>query len=66
MPENGLEAVDIYCPYCGESIEIVVDCSAGEQSYAEDCRVCCRPIDMDVSIDEAGAPIVRSSREDEA
>jgi len=32
------------CPYCGERIEVVVDCSVDEQSYVEDCFVCCRPI----------------------
>jgi len=34
----------IDCPYCGEIIEILVDDSAGEQDYYEDCSVCCRPI----------------------
>ena len=36
----------IHCPYCGESIEIQVDASAGEQAYIEDCQVCCRPIEL--------------------
>ena len=35
---------DIDCPYCGEVIEILIDDSAGEQDYYEDCFVCCRPI----------------------
>lgn len=34
------------CPYCGETIELVVDCSIEEQSYIEDCPVCCRPITL--------------------
>ena len=33
-----------HCPYCGERIEIVIDCSVDEQHYIEDCFVCCRPI----------------------
>ncbi len=41
----------IMCPYCGEFIEIEVDCSEDEQSYIEDCSVCCRPINIDRSID---------------
>lgn len=33
-----------HCPYCGECIELIVDTSLDEQSYVEDCSVCCRPI----------------------
>ena len=36
----------LYCPYCGESIEMQVDSSAGDQGYVEDCSVCCRPIEV--------------------
>jgi len=31
-------------PYCGEPAEAVLDLSGGDQSYIEDCPVCCRPI----------------------
>jgi len=34
----------IGCPYCGENITIIVDESVPEQTYIEDCEVCCRPI----------------------
>ncbi|MDG1571914.1 CPXCG motif-containing cysteine-rich protein [Robiginitalea sp. M366] len=34
------------CPYCWESISILVDPSAGDQHYVEDCEVCCNPIDF--------------------
>jgi hypothetical protein len=34
----------IQCPYCGESIEVFIDESAGTQTYYEDCQVCCAPI----------------------
>ncbi|MBT8429870.1 MAG: CPXCG motif-containing cysteine-rich protein [Gammaproteobacteria bacterium] len=36
----------VQCPYCGESIEIQSDRSAGSQAYIEDCSVCCRPIEV--------------------
>lgn len=36
----------VYCPYCGEPIELAIDSSGGEQAYVEDCQVCCRPIDV--------------------
>jgi hypothetical protein len=34
----------IHCPYCAEPMEIVLDLSAGDQSYIEDCQVCCQPM----------------------
>ena len=39
-----LETEDYSCPYCGEPAEAVLDLSAGDQTYIEDCPVCCRPI----------------------
>ena len=61
-----LPSVDIQCPYCGETITVFVDDSAGEQHYIEDCQVCCRPIVIDVAFDRDGDPVVRASSEDEA
>ena len=61
-----LPSVDIQCPYCGESIEILIDDSAGAQRYIEDCQVCCRPIVVSVSIDEDGELRVAASGENEA
>jgi hypothetical protein len=61
-----LPSVEIQCPYCGESIEILVDDSAGDQRYIEDCQVCCLPITIAVSVDEAGGLRVDASGEDEA
>ena len=41
------EAVEVYCPYCGESIDLGVDqAGGGVQEYVEDCQVCCRPISV--------------------
>lgn len=51
-----LDAFDLHCPYCGEPIEILVDASAGEQHYIEDCQVCCRPISVHVGLDAEGQP----------
>lgn len=34
----------VYCPYCGESVEIGLDPGGGaSQQYVEDCQVCCQP-----------------------
>ncbi|MGH8426992.1 MAG: CPXCG motif-containing cysteine-rich protein [Gammaproteobacteria bacterium] len=66
MSANDIETVDIQCPYCGETIEITVDCSVENQRYIEDCQVCCRPINLTVTVDEAGMPVVQTSGEDDA
>ena len=47
-----LPAKTIECPYCGASIELLIDDSVEHQQYIEDCSVCCRPIEIDVTIDE--------------
>ncbi|MGA9853250.1 MAG: CPXCG motif-containing cysteine-rich protein [Gammaproteobacteria bacterium] len=62
---SGTEPVTIQCPYCGETIEIIVDCSVENQRYIEDCQVCCRPMDVAVVVDEVGTPGVEVSQEDD-
>ena len=44
----------VHCPFCGEAISVVVDSSAGSQSYIEDCQVCCRPMQVIVEVDLDG------------
>jgi hypothetical protein len=61
---EGLENVWLHCPYCGENIEIVVDTSAGDSEYIEDCSVCCRPILLCASGD-GDALQVSARREDD-
>jgi hypothetical protein len=34
------------CPYCWESITMLLDLSVQDQSYVEDCEVCCNPISL--------------------
>lgn len=60
------QEIIINCPYCGEVIDVLIDCSAGSQEYFEDCSVCCAPILFVVSVDETGALLnVESRRDDE-
>ena len=41
------------CAYCGEINHTFVDPSQGQQqTYIEDCQVCCRPNELHVSYDE--------------
>ena len=60
MPEN----FATICPYCGETIELVVDESAGSAAYVEDCPVCCKPMHVQVEVD-GEAVAVRTRTEDE-
>ena len=42
-----LEEVVVECPACGEPCALEVDTSGGaEQSYFEDCPVCCKPMEV--------------------
>jgi len=49
-----LEEPTVSCPYCGETITVLVDCSVGPQRYIEDCFVCCQPIDLIIDVDGDG------------
>jgi hypothetical protein len=49
-----IEDIEVMCPYCGESMEVDVDCTAGSQSYYEDCQVCCSPVRFDITVDAQG------------
>ncbi len=42
-----------HCAFCGEPNTTFVDISGGmQQSYVEDCQVCCRPNILYVHFDE--------------
>jgi hypothetical protein len=46
------DVLTLYCPYCGEAVELAVDEGGGEsQSYVEDCPVCCRPWQVELTMD---------------
>jgi hypothetical protein len=60
-----LDEIIIYCPYCGEALDVLVDTSAGPQHYYEDCAVCCAPILFIVSEDDAGEMVIDVKGEDE-
>jgi len=72
---NGLETVQIQCPWCWEIIDLVVDLSANrslnddfsdvEQEYVEDCSVCCRPITVKTAISHNGDLQIEVDREND-
>ncbi|WP_444929702.1 CPXCG motif-containing cysteine-rich protein [Microbulbifer sp. SSSA002] len=65
MPEAITER-SIGCPYCGETIQVLIDTSALPQQYIEDCQVCCRPIVFSVKLDFSSDLSVEVHTEDEA
>ncbi|RKZ95633.1 MAG: CPXCG motif-containing cysteine-rich protein [Gammaproteobacteria bacterium] len=62
---NEVESRNIQCPYCGEIIDIVVDCSVAQQNYIEDCQVCCRPINISTNIEQNGDLTLIATHENE-
>ncbi|MFT5521844.1 MAG: transcription elongation factor Elf1 [Enterobacterales bacterium] len=62
---NTLFENDIHCPYCGELISVLIDCSVDEQEYIEDCQVCCRPITFKVQSTGDEEPLVTVLDENE-
>lgn len=38
------EDAEVTCPYCWELVTLALDGSAGDQTYTEDCPVCCQPM----------------------
>lgn len=62
---NELSEQSVGCPYCGETISVLIDGSLPEQEYVEDCQVCCRPIVFNVSIDVDGDALLAVRAENE-
>ena len=40
------------CPYCWQRISFVLDLSVDNQTYIEDCEVCCNPIEVEYHAEE--------------
>ena len=56
----------VFCPYCGELVEIALDPGSGtHQQYVEDCQVCCQPWQVLVSYQPDGTADVSVQAHDE-
>jgi len=56
----------VTCPYCGAEVELILDPDGGAtQRYVEDCEVCCRPWQLTVRWDRAGAVTVEARTDDD-
>jgi len=62
---DAIDEQPLDCPYCGETVTILIDTSAGSQRYIEDCSVCCRPMTIEVEIEGGVVRSVRAAREDD-
>jgi hypothetical protein len=40
------------CPYCWQQISMVLDTSVDDQTYVEDCEVCCKPIQVHYAVSD--------------
>lgn len=60
------EDVLVFCPYCGEGVEMLVDHGGGAvQDYVEDCTVCCQPWAVRLTFDSDGHPTVSATTLDD-
>jgi hypothetical protein len=62
---DDLQNTSIQCPYCGEQIDVDVDCSVARQEYIEDCSVCCRPITISVTASPGNVDSIDVRSEDD-
>jgi transcription elongation factor Elf1 len=40
------------CPHCWQEISMVLDASEPHQTYVEDCEVCCKPIQIEYTLND--------------
>jgi hypothetical protein len=40
------------CPYCWQRISMLLDLSVSDQSFVEDCEVCCNPINVSYAVED--------------
>jgi hypothetical protein len=54
----------ITCPFCWESLTVLLDLSIPEQEYIEDCQVCCEPILISYKSDDGILTNINAGRAD--
>lgn len=40
------DTATVDCPFCGQSMELVLDTTVTSQRFVTDCEVCCRPFEV--------------------
>ena len=51
------------CPYCWQRISMMLDTSVSNQTYVEDCEVCCNPILLRIKMHEGAVTDIEAFRE---
>ncbi|WP_439102849.1 CPXCG motif-containing cysteine-rich protein [Congregibacter sp.] len=60
-----LQESQIFCPYCGEPLSILLDSGDSDAEYIEDCQVCCQPMVVTLMSESDGSLSASVRREDE-
>ena len=60
-----LEEAMVYCPYCGETITVLINEEEIGDEYIEDCQVCCKPIIFTILTDFDGSLSISVREENE-
>lgn len=61
-----MEPLEVVCPYCGETVELIIDeGGSSRQAYVEDCPVCCRPWSVEVMQNRDGSWTANLQTEDD-
>ncbi len=61
-----LVEAQVCCPYCWQSLTLLLDPSISEVDYVEDCHICCQPIRVQARVVETGeVEWIEASRENE-
>ncbi len=61
---KSIETVSVPCPYCGEIMELQIDCVDSDLEFMEDCPVCCKPVTITVTLTDSGIASVVGRPED--
>ena len=40
------DTASVDCPFCGQSMELILDTTIAAQRFVTDCEVCCRPFEV--------------------
>lgn len=62
-PAGNGEDFGFACPCCGEANELFIDPGERGQVVVMDCRVCCRPIEIELPLDPSELPAVRAEEQ---
>ncbi|NIB43841.1 CPXCG motif-containing cysteine-rich protein [Pseudomaricurvus alkylphenolicus] len=63
---DAVQETQLQCPYCWQTFTTLVDTSEANQTYTEDCQICCRPMVFLVQAAADGQVTLQVFREDDA